>query len=385
MMVALAPFDFQAHDTFFVVGHLHYVLIGGSALSDRRRLLLLLPARQRQEALGAARADRLLADVRRLQRRLPADAPDRAARDAAAGLHLSGGSGLRRAQPHLEHRRVHPGGGLRCRRLGRRPPEGEAAATRSAIPGTPARWNGCRRCPASRGACARSRRSTAAIRSGTSRTSCATSTRAASTCPTPRRGSAKRLVTSVIDAQPVQCLRLPGPTFVTLFAALFTGGVLHLRAPIHWWWLAAASARAGARRASSYWLWTGTAVIPEKEEKDVGLGLTLPLYASGSVVGRLVGDVHHDARRSDRVRLPGLRLLLLLDDSRRLPARSSAGAGRLLAGRSAAALLLGAWALDAARPALEQARLGSRLLCWAAVGRRVWPWPAAARCSPAPG
>ena len=30
VMVALAPFDFQAHDTFFVVGHLHYVLIGGA-------------------------------------------------------------------------------------------------------------------------------------------------------------------------------------------------------------------------------------------------------------------------------------------------------------------------------------------------------------------
>jgi cytochrome c oxidase subunit I+III len=29
------------------------------------------------------------------------------------------------------------------------------------------------------------------------------------------------------------------------------------------------------------WLWTGTAEIPEKPEKDVGLGLTLPLYVSG--------------------------------------------------------------------------------------------------------
>src|SRR5690606_22571172 len=30
VMVAIAPFDFQAHDTHFVVAHLHYVLIGGA-------------------------------------------------------------------------------------------------------------------------------------------------------------------------------------------------------------------------------------------------------------------------------------------------------------------------------------------------------------------
>jgi heme/copper-type cytochrome/quinol oxidase subunit 1 len=30
VMVALAPFDFQAHDSFFIVGHLHYVLVGGA-------------------------------------------------------------------------------------------------------------------------------------------------------------------------------------------------------------------------------------------------------------------------------------------------------------------------------------------------------------------
>jgi cytochrome c oxidase subunit I+III len=46
------------------------------------------------------------------------------------------------------------------------------------------------------------------------------------------------------------------------------------------------------------WLWTGTAVIPEKDTKDVGLNLTLPLYASGhSSVGwwamliTLLGDM----------------------------------------------------------------------------------------------
>jgi cytochrome c oxidase subunit I+III len=29
VMVAMVPFDFQAHDTYFIVAHLHYVLIGG--------------------------------------------------------------------------------------------------------------------------------------------------------------------------------------------------------------------------------------------------------------------------------------------------------------------------------------------------------------------
>ena len=56
VMVALAPFDFQAHDTFFVVGHLHYVLIGGTLFPVVAGLLLLLPAGQRQEALRPARA-----------------------------------------------------------------------------------------------------------------------------------------------------------------------------------------------------------------------------------------------------------------------------------------------------------------------------------------
>ena len=87
------------------------------------------------------------------------------------------------------------------------------------------------------------------------------------------------LVTSTIDAQPLQCLRVPGPTFVTFFAAMFTGGIF-IFSTFHWWWLAAISGVL-ALGAVVVWLWTGTAFIPEKEAKDVGLGLRLPLYASG--------------------------------------------------------------------------------------------------------
>jgi cytochrome c oxidase subunit I+III len=47
------------------------------------------------------------------------------------------------------------------------------------------------------------------------------------------------------------------------------------------WWPAAISAVL-ALGAILVWLWTGTAAIPEKKEKNVGLRLTLPLYVSGS-------------------------------------------------------------------------------------------------------
>jgi cytochrome c oxidase subunit 1/cytochrome c oxidase subunit I+III len=33
VMTALVPFDWQAHDTYFVVGHIHYVLAGGSVFA----------------------------------------------------------------------------------------------------------------------------------------------------------------------------------------------------------------------------------------------------------------------------------------------------------------------------------------------------------------
>jgi cytochrome c oxidase subunit I+III len=97
--------------------------------------------------------------------------------------------------------------------------------------------------------------------------------------PDAEEGRREMLVTTPIDARPIQCLRVPGASFVTLFAALFTGGFF-IFGTFHQWTLAAASALLALATILG-WLWTGTASIPEKDDKDVGLGLRLPLYASG--------------------------------------------------------------------------------------------------------
>ena len=97
--------------------------------------------------------------------------------------------------------------------------------------------------------------------------------------PDAEEGRRETLVTSVIDGRPMQVQRVTGPTWITLLAAAFTSG-LFILPTFHIYWPAAVSgALAGV--CILWWLWTATARVPEKETKDVGLGLTLPLYASG--------------------------------------------------------------------------------------------------------
>jgi len=98
--------------------------------------------------------------------------------------------------------------------------------------------------------------------------------------PDAEEGQRETLITTAIDAEPVQVLRVPGPTWVTIWAALFTGGVF-IFATYHWWW-ATLVAGVLALVAILVWLWTGTAPIPEKRTKPVGDGRSLPLYSSGS-------------------------------------------------------------------------------------------------------
>ena len=97
--------------------------------------------------------------------------------------------------------------------------------------------------------------------------------------PDAEEGRRETILTSAIDALPTHCLRLAGPTFLTVFAAIFTGGIF-IFSTFYWWWSALISGVL-ALATILVWLWTGTSIIPEKPQKDIGLGLTVPLYARG--------------------------------------------------------------------------------------------------------
>ena len=105
VMLASVPLDLQVHDTFFVVAHLHYVLIGGAVFPLFGAFYYWFPkltGRMLSERLGQVE---LLAAVHRLQPDLLPDAHARPARHAAAGLHLSAEHGLGRPEPAGHRRR----------------------------------------------------------------------------------------------------------------------------------------------------------------------------------------------------------------------------------------------------------------------------------------
>jgi cytochrome c oxidase subunit I+III len=278
VMVALAPFDFQAHDTFFVVGHMHSVLIGGSLFPIVAGFYYFFPlvgGKKLSDTLGRIAfwlmlvgfnltfVPMHLTGLRGMPRRvftyppgIGFDVPNLVSSVGAfvlaAGLAVFVWDVLRpKGRQAMSERNPWSAGTLEW--LAEMP--GKTWGVRS-IPEIDHRYplwdqpNFLRDVDQGR-----------------------------FFLPDAEEGKRETLVTSTIDAQPVQCLRLPGNTFVTFWSAMFTGGVF-IFATFHLWWLAAASGVL-ALGAVLTWLWTGTAFIPEKDEKDVGLGVTLPLYESG--------------------------------------------------------------------------------------------------------
>ncbi|HEY9013365.1 MAG TPA: cytochrome c oxidase subunit I, partial [Devosia sp.] len=92
-------------------------------------------------------------------------------------------------------------------------------------------------------------------------------------------GKRETLVTSVLDAQPLQILRVAKPSWVPAIAAAGLGAVFIFST--FKLWIPTLIGAAVFLAATLIWLWTGTAIIPEKEAKDPGNGKPLPLYVAG--------------------------------------------------------------------------------------------------------
>ncbi len=278
VMVAVAPFDFQAHDTFFIVGHLHYVLIGGTIFPIMAGFYYFFPlvkGKQLSERIGRIvfwlvligfnitffpmHITGLLGMPRRVFT-YPADIGFDTLNliSSLGSIILAAGFVLflydvvrpRRNQP-LSERNPWQAGTLEW--LAQMPDQPWGVRTIPIINSRYPLWEQpdfVRDVDEGR-----------------------------FYLPDAVEGRRETLVTTVIDAEPIQCLRVGGPTFLTFFAALFTGGFF-IFATYHWW-LAAILSGLIAIGVILTWVWTGTAEIPEKEMKDVGLGLSLPLYISG--------------------------------------------------------------------------------------------------------
>jgi cytochrome c oxidase subunit I+III len=91
-------------------------------------------------------------------------------------------------------------------------------------------------------------------------------------------GAREALVTSPITAEPEQIMRMPGPTWTAFLAALATAialAAMTIKALAIG--LAAGIVAAGLYL---YWLWSMDSALP-REPADAGRGLTLPLYRNG--------------------------------------------------------------------------------------------------------
>ncbi len=279
VMVALAPFDFQAHDSYFIVGHLHYVLIGGTIFPILAGLYYFFPlinGKKLSDKLGKAAfwitftgfnvtfLPMHLTGLLGMPRRV-FTYPAGLGFDTLNLVSSIGAFVLAIGFAVILWDVVRP---KRKEPLSERNPWG--AGTLEWLQQMPAKPWGVRSIPEidSRYPLWDQPNFLRDVDQGRFY------------LPDAEEQGRETIVTTAIDAQPVQVLQLPGPSFVTLWAALTIGGFF-IFGTYHQWGFALLSAMA-AVGVIFYWMWTGTAIIPKKSERDVGLGLKLPLYASGS-------------------------------------------------------------------------------------------------------
>jgi len=279
VMIAVAPFDFQVHDTYFIVAHLHYTLIGGMLFPVLAGIAYFFPfvtGRQLSRRLGiwsfwlaflgfnASFLPMHLTGLLGMPRRVFTYGSEMGwtllnlwsslmAFVLAAGLLLFLFDCVRSAfRGPLAPRNPWRAGTLEWLSPSPAPPYGLRA-----IPKVESRyplWD--------------DPDLPAAIERGEGY------------LPDAPEGLRETLVTSVLDAHPVQVLRVQGPSWLPAIAAAGLGGVFIL--PVFKLWALMALSGVVFLATVMVWLWTGTAVIPEKPEKEVGGGQTVPLYASGS-------------------------------------------------------------------------------------------------------
>ncbi|MGH8084236.1 MAG: cytochrome c oxidase subunit I [Lysobacter sp.] len=365
VMVALAPFDFQAHDTYFVVAHLHYVLIGGMVfpvVAGSYYFYPLVVGKQLSERLGriafwlmfigfnVAFLPMHITGLGGMPRRVFTYRADQGfdalnllstlgAFVLAAGFALLLFDALWTAFKR-EYSSRDPWRAGTLEWLAEMPNEAWGVRSIPVIRSRYPLWDQpglMHDVDAGRGYLADA-----------------------------PEGKRETLVTSTIDAVPEQCLRVPGPTFLTLWAAVFTGGAFIF--PVFSQYAAAGISAVLALVAILAWAWTGTALVPEKPAKDVGLGLTLPLYASGSAsVGwwamfiTMVGDMTAFASL-----VFGYFFFWTVHDD--FPPAAATGPGRLWPSL-ALALALAAWAATILARGLNRrdARVGFYLAAGSAV------------------
>ena len=277
VMVAIAPFDWQAHDTYFVVAHLHYVLIGGMLFPIVAGLYYyypliggkLLSARLGKIAFwlmfvgfNVAFFPMHLTGLRGMPRRV-FTYPEELGWDWLNLISTVGAFVFATGVLVVVFDAVRPKG--KALDASRNP--WNAGTMEWATP--PSENWGMRSIPEvkSRYPLWEEKELLREIDEGRWY------------LPDAQEGRREALMTSVLDGEPQEVFRVPGTSYLAFICAMTLGGVF-IAMTYHAWWLALISAVAFFV-ALMGWIWTGTGQIPEKNEKDVGRGLKLPLYVSG--------------------------------------------------------------------------------------------------------